>query len=61
MIRHICPAAEEDQGAGLVGQGPQVHFNVGCLLGMEGGCWLGSLLSPALNLLPGPPLSFGSP
>ena len=37
VIRHVCPAAEEDDGAGLIDQGPQVHFNVGFLLGMEDG------------------------
>lgn len=34
-IRHIRPAAEEDQGAGLTGQGPQEHFDVGLLLGTK--------------------------
>ena len=37
VIRHVHPAAEEDDGAGLAGQGPQVHFNVGFLLGTEDG------------------------
>lgn len=37
VIRHVHPAAEEDDGAGLTGQGPQVHFNVGFLLGTEDG------------------------
>lgn len=33
VIRHIRPAAEEDQGVGVAGQRPHVHFNVGLLLG----------------------------
>ena len=41
VIRHVRPAAEEDDGAGLTGQGPQVHFNVVFLLGTEDGSLAG--------------------
>lgn len=50
-IRHICPAAEEDQGEGIIDQGPQEHFNEGFFLGTEDG-WrycLGSLFRQALK------------
>lgn len=33
VIRHIRPAAEEDQGVGVADQRPHVHFDVGLLLG----------------------------
>lgn len=48
-IWHICPAAEEDQGVGIIVQGPQEHFDEGLLLGTEDGCWLGFLLRQALK------------
>lgn len=41
VVRHVHPAAEEDDGTGLTGQGPQVHFNVGFLLGTEDGSLAG--------------------
>lgn len=31
---HICPPAEEDEGAGSLGQRAQEHLNVGFLLGV---------------------------
>lgn len=33
--RHVCPAAEEDQGTGLVGQVSLVHFDMGFVLGIK--------------------------
>lgn len=32
-VRHVCPAAEEDQGAGFVRQRPLEHFDTGFTLG----------------------------
>lgn len=33
--RHVCPAAEEDQGTGLVRQISLVHFDMGFALGIK--------------------------
>lgn len=68
VVRHVCPAAEEDQGAGLIGQVPLVHFDLGFTLGVKENHWLesrvqsgpdipASIPSPAGSLFnPGPQL-----
>jgi hypothetical protein len=33
--RHVCPAAEENQGTGLVRQIPLEHFDMGFALGIK--------------------------
>lgn len=40
MERHVCPAAEEDQGTGLVRQIPLEHFDMGFALGIKDKHWL---------------------
>lgn len=42
VVRHVCPAAEEDQGAGLVRQMPLEHFDTGFALGIKDDHWLES-------------------
>lgn len=50
--RHVCPAAEEDQGTGLARQISLVHFNMGFALGVKDN----HMLSLALTFLPSLPL-----
>lgn len=60
-IRHVRPAAEEDQGAGLIGQGSHEHVDEGFLLGTEGGTGWGPCSAgpqapfPTLPRVLGPP------
>lgn len=63
VVRHVCPAAEEDQGTGIVRQIPLEHFDVGFALGIKDNPWLeshvqsGPDMTSLLSLSPQPPTS----
>lgn len=54
-VGHVRPAAEEDYGVGVTGQGPQEHLDGGLALRTEDGYWLGSLLRQTLKSPSCPP------
>lgn len=61
VVRHVGPAAEEDQGTGIVRQIPLEHFDVGFALGIKDNPWLesrvqcGPDMTSLLSLSPNPP------